>query len=257
MAALRELYLKYRPCIVRISVTSAAGDLHSGTGFHIGDGLIVTARHVMRETVRRPDIIGELDVEVDRTLVGIIREVDQQILTLTKAHYHSDIRVDLAVLETDFEVHPFRNASGLKRVNRGRSVSIPIGSHVDDWISDQFILSKVLVMGYPAVPLADSPELFATEAEINALVQNVRVPHPYYVVSSTARGGFSGAPVISDTGTVIGIIVEALYGNFKPEETGFNAAITIEPLIRILVDRGIRPSSIDNDIWTKFLKPPG
>lgn len=210
MTALRVLYLKYRPCMVRISVTNALDDLHTATGFHIGDGLIVTARHVMRETVKKPDIIGEVEVEVDRTLQGIIREVDQQNLTVTKAHYHSDIRVDLAVLETDFEAHVLRNDSGIKRANQGRSASIPIGSHVDGWISDQFILDKVLVMGYPAVPWAQSSVLVTAEAEINALVQNVRVPHPYYVVSSTARGGFSGAPVISDAGFVIGIIVESL-----------------------------------------------
>jgi S1-C subfamily serine protease len=251
--ALRDLYLKYRPCIVRISVVSAAGDLRTGTGFHIGDGLVVTARHVIRETVKKPDIIGEVEVEVDRKLQAVIREVDQKILTVTKINYHPDLKVDLAVLETDFEAHAFLNEFGPERIHRARSTSIPLGSHVDGWISDQFTLCKVLVMGYPTVPWTSSV-LVTTEGEINALVQNVRVPHPYFVVSSTARGGFSGAPVISDTGVVIGIIVEALYGDYKPEETGFNAAITIEPLIRILVDRGIRPSWIASDIWTKFLK---
>jgi len=80
---------------------------------------------------------------------AIVRDVDQQILTVTKVYYHPDVRADLAILETDFEAHPFGNGLGVKLI---KSISIPLGSHVDDWISDQFILSKVLVMGYPAVP---------------------------------------------------------------------------------------------------------
>lgn len=254
MSELRDLYLKYKPCIVRITVRCHAGDLHTGTGFHIGDGLIVTARHVMREPGKKPDLIGEVDAEVDRTLESITREIDEQALTVRRVHYHSDNKVDVAVLETDFETYPFPDESTGEGRPKGKSVSIPIGSHVDEWISDQFVLRKVLVMGFPAVPWSQSSVLMATEAEVNALVRNVLVPHPYYIVSSTARGGFSGAPVISDTGSVIGIIVESLYGDDKPEETGFNAAITIEPLIAILVDRGTRPAWIDRDVWTRFVK---
>jgi hypothetical protein len=254
MADLHDLYLKYKPCVVRITVITDKGDRHTGTGFHIGDGLIVTARHVMQETVRKPDIVGEVDVQVDMTIDSITREIDEQTLTVTKHHYHSDKKVDLVVLETDFEAHPFPDELSRVRVPRLNSVSIPIGSHIDDWIGDQFVLSKVLVMGYPSVPRSQSTVLLATEAELNALVPSFRVPHPYYIVSSIARGGFSGAPVISANGSVIGIIVESLYGDDKPEETGFNAAITMEPLIAILVDRGTRPAWIDRDVWTRFVK---
>jgi len=254
MVNLRDLYLKYKPCIVRITTVTQAGDLYTGTGFHIGDGLIVTARHVMQETIRRTDIVGEVEVEVNRIIESVTREIDSQALTIAKHHYHSDNKVDLVVLETDFEAHPFPNKSSREGTSTRRSVSIPIGSHVDDWIGDQFVLSKVLVMGYPLVPRSRSTVLLATEAELNALVPSFRVPHPYYIVSSTARGGFSGAPVISATGAVVGIIVESLYGNDKPEETGFNAAITVEPLIAILVDRGTRPAWIDRDVWMRFVK---
>src|SRR2546425_13307934 len=107
MADLRDLYLKYKSCIVRITVRTHAGDLHTGTGFHIGDGLIVTARHVMQETVRKPGIVGEVSVEVTRTIDSVTRETDGQALTITKEYYHSDNKVDLAVLETDFEAHSF------------------------------------------------------------------------------------------------------------------------------------------------------
>jgi hypothetical protein len=65
------------------------------------------------------------------------------------------------------------------------------------------ILNKVLIMGYPKVPWAIESVLVTTEAEINALVQSILVPHPYYVLSATARGGFSGAPVINEEGHAI------------------------------------------------------
>jgi S1-C subfamily serine protease len=254
MADLHELYLKYKPCIVRVTVTTEAGDLSTGTGFHIGDGLIVTARHVMRETIRKRNIVGESEMEIDRTVESITREIDSQALTMTKSHYHPDNRVDLAVLETNFEDRPFSNELSREGTSRRKSISIPIGSHFDDWIGDQFVLKKVLVMGYPAVPRSQSTVLLATEGELNALVPSFRAPHPYYIVSSTARGGFSGAPVISAAGSVIGIIVESLYGDDKPEETGFSAAITIEPLIAILVGRGSRPACVDLDVWAKYLR---
>jgi len=254
MANLRDLYLKYKPCIVRVTVISRAGDHHTGTGFHIGDGLIVTARHVVQETVRKPSVVGEVDARESMTIDSVTRELDEQALTVTKHHYHSDHTVDLVVLETDFEAHPFPDESSRGGVSVRRSVAIPIGSHVDDWLSDQFVLCKVLIMGYPIVQWAKSSVLITTEAEVNALVHNFRSPHPYFIISSTARGGFSGAPVICAAGSVIGVVIEALYGNDKPEETGFNAAITLEPLITILVDRGIQPSCIPGDIWARFLK---
>ena len=212
----------------------------------------------MRETVTNSDFMGIVEEEVDRRIESISREIDEQALKVQTVHYHPDRSVDLAVLETDFEEYPFPDESSRKGTSKKRSAAIPIGAHVDEWISDQFVLRKVLVMGYPIVPWAKSQVLVTTEAEVNALVSNFRGPHPYYIVSSTARGGFSGAPVISDDGLVIGVVVEELYRKQKLEdkleETGFNAAITIEPLVRILINRGIRPACIDADIWTRFSK---
>src|SRR3569832_938001 len=179
MAGLRDLYLKYRPCIVRITVHTREGDLSTGTGFHIGEGLIVTARHVIRETVRVPDIVGEKQVEVDMRIESITRELDGKEVIGRKAYFHPDSKVDLAVLETDFEEHPFPGGAVTREGKGRKSVSIPIGCQVDEWISDKFVLCKVLVMGYPKVPWAELKVLVAVEAEVNALIKDVRVPHPY------------------------------------------------------------------------------
>jgi hypothetical protein len=103
MPSLNNLYQKYRQSIVRIEVRNRHGDLSTGTGLHIGDGLIVTARHVLRETIRIAEIVGDREEEIDRTVISITRDIDKQPLLATAVHYHIDKRIDLAVLETDME----------------------------------------------------------------------------------------------------------------------------------------------------------
>lgn len=48
---MKELYERYKCCVVQITVRTQVGDLTTGTGFHIGDGYIVTARHVVEDHV--------------------------------------------------------------------------------------------------------------------------------------------------------------------------------------------------------------
>ena len=49
---MKELYERYNCCVVQITLRTQVADRAIGTGFHIGDGYIVTARHVEAETVK-------------------------------------------------------------------------------------------------------------------------------------------------------------------------------------------------------------
>ncbi len=81
-------------CVVRITVTTPAGDTSTGAGFHIGDGYIVTARHVV-EGVTIAEVVGHHYADHhDRIAV-------RRIL------YAKDGNADVAILETDFALTHF------------------------------------------------------------------------------------------------------------------------------------------------------
>jgi S1-C subfamily serine protease len=144
---LQDLYHKYSVCMVRITVTTVGGEIATGAGFHIGDGWIVTARHVIEA--------GDIS-EVNPYKFSDVVHVQDVILS-------SDETVDLAILRTDFNLERYMSEQyQLAGVNRPwKEDHIPIGGHFDDWLGDEFILSKVLIMGYPIIPQSNAPNIVA------------------------------------------------------------------------------------------------
>jgi hypothetical protein len=122
---------------------------------------------------------------------------------------------------------------------------IIIGGHLDDWISDDWmVLTEVLLMGYPPIPLAKERRLVAMRGEVNGVVDMYRgPPHPHFIISPLPRGGFSGGPVITSYGALLGVMTESLTLDGLPTELGYGAAITVEPLWGLLIDNHIYPAS--------------
>jgi len=75
--------------------------------------------------------------------------------------------------------------------------------------------------------------------------------HPSFVVSTTARGGFSGAPVLvaydeqnKITGTaVLGVVTESLVREGAPPELGYMTVTTVEPIYDMLDYHTLLPES--------------
>ena len=87
MTNFSHLYQSYKVAMVRISVRTPDGDLSSGSAFHIGDGWLATAAHVVRDGAIE-EVVGDRGQEVQ----------------INRVIFHSDERVDLALLQTDFEL---------------------------------------------------------------------------------------------------------------------------------------------------------
>jgi len=67
--------------------------------------------------------------------------------------------------------------------------------------------------------------------------------HPHFIISPLPRGGFSGGPVITSYGALLGVMTTSLVMVELPAELGYGAAISVEPLWGLLMDNHIYPAS--------------
>ena len=88
---LQNYYTEYKFSIVRITVLDEKGDLCNGTGFHIGEGYIVTARHIV-ENKKTHEIIGHFKSRK--------HEITGDVIFPAK-------KLDLALLKTDFNLNEY------------------------------------------------------------------------------------------------------------------------------------------------------
>lgn len=228
----RGLYETYKVSLVRITIELPTKELSTGTGFHIGDGWIVTAAHVVNS--------GKI--------TEVVAEHHQEHLDVNTIIYPKDKSIDLALLKTNFDLSFYLEKTHIANPHTDflKTDHIPIGGHLDDWIGDEFILSKVLLMGYPPIPFSKHPVLVASEGEINAILDKYTGDPVHFVISCLPRGGFSGGPVLSEYGFLLGVMTESLHIENGRPSMGFASVISVEPLLSLLSDNGIFPGDNQN-----------
>jgi len=240
----RDLFDRYSAAVVYVSVELPNGDQSIGTAFHVGDGVFITARHVVdgnkileiANTTRRvvPDESGNVTLH---GVEGRFRTIFPSKGKVIKGPlFHPDDRVDIAALV----VH------GLE------CPVIPLGSHLDDWINDEaFVLAQVLVLGYPPIPFSREPALISSRAEVNAIIDKYTGGHPHFVISSIARGGFSGGPCLIEWDFTLGVVTESLVEGGASPELGYMAVVSIEPVYVCLSHHGVLPK-VQAEVWGSF-----
>jgi hypothetical protein len=85
--------------------------------------------------------------------------------------------------------------------------------------------------------------------EVNAVIDRYDIPHPHFVLSYLPRGGFSGGPVFSEWGFLLGIVTASLTEGDQNIEDGSGVAISVEPLLELLADDGLRPPDVSDETW--------
>jgi len=244
--AMTSAYQKFRPCVLHVVTRDSEGNEHSGTGFHLGSGIVATARHVVEE-------MNEV------TLHGPY----QDPLVPSRIIYPRDQLVDLALLVTPFDLTYYMEKVTLAGASRTKTDVLPLGVEWDDFVDDSLVLHDCLVMGYPPIPLG-FPTLVAVRAQVNAVVDQYPLagshPPPCYILSGIPRGGFSGAPMLVERGEesfVLGVITASFVKDHAAPESGFMAAVTIESLLALLHDNGIYPAGNEWAVRAFASEPEG
>ncbi|MEV8093712.1 serine protease [Kitasatospora sp. NPDC085879] len=250
----REFFEKYGPAAAYVEIENPNGDRGMGSAFHVGEGIFVTARHVvegskileigMTESTYIPMEDGDEESPslVNLHVKGEYRRafrVDNGKLSLKSGpHFHADENVDVAVFQVE-EIDP-------------RTPVVMLGSHLDDWLGESdFVLTEAIVLGYPPIPMSKRPPLVGARAEVNAQVDLYDTPYVHFVLSATARGGFSGGMAFSEYGFVLGMVTKSLTENEGSVESGYMAVIGVEPIYECLASHCLLPD-IQAEEWGGF-----
>lgn len=236
----KDLYADFNAAILPVVVKDENGDHGIGSAFHVGDGSFVTARHVVEGKI-------EANVELD-----FYRH--RQSLQETE-HFQKHDRFELVALQPLFHPDSDKDVAVFSVPSLSDLPAIPLGGHLDDWINDeQFVLNEVLVLGFPPIPLAKSNVLVAVRSQINAVVDLTVTKHVHFIVSTMARGGFSGGVVLSEWGVAMGMVTSSLLKDGMPEELGYLTVLSVEPILECLGVHALLPS--DNaERWDGLFDP--
>jgi V8-like Glu-specific endopeptidase len=205
-------------------IDKETGDCGIGTAFHVGDGIFVTAKHVVE---------GKIISEVATTKRAIRKYKNETYYSETEDYINprhlaiidgpkssddDSATVDVAVFKVDME------GIFIPKLTFDSATS----HDIDD---SSFLLDNVLIIGYPPIPFTVFPIQMASLGQVNAVVDVRHSTYPHFIVSSMARGGYSGGPAISESGKVIGIVTESLVQNYKETESGFMSILSAEAVI--------------------------
>jgi hypothetical protein len=226
---LQQVYHECRRSIAYVTVQTSEGDESIGTAFHIGQGYFITAKHVVfNNTIIEVGITQPHNKIVEYHAAPLSEEERPQILKvcLEPVFLESDVD-DVAV----FKVEKYESIPSI----------LLSSTHDIHQSEDLALLTNVLCVGYPPIPITVHPFQVAVKSTISSLIIMRGSQYLSYVIATMARGGFSGGPIINDRGEAIGVVTDSLCRNDQVVETGFMACISISAAAELALKYGWDP----------------
>jgi len=158
-----------------------------------GTGILITSKHIL--TCKHN--IEDMTIDKHITYKGKNYEI-----LCTKKHPN----LDFAILYLNFDVSPYHE----------------IG------INDVSVLSEVVVLGFPPIPMSDNGYILSLRGEVNSIITDYVEKQMCLVLSSTVRPGNSGGPVFSKDGYLVGMVMRMNEISGSSDENATSAGI-VEP----------------------------
>lgn len=230
-----------------VAVRHENGDQSIGTAFHIGNGIYLTARHVVENEILEVCPVTHGTLYEDELLVRVptLSSTGCMIdgVPSLVPSWSLDHNAELKIEGPFFHENPDVDVAAFKLIGIDQNTPyMLIGGHYDDWIVDaSWLLSNGVAFGYPPIPFTTEPILVTATVEINAVADTTLDRYVRFVVSGPPRGGFSGGPVWHEWGFVLGMIVQSLENMTARNEGGFFTVLSIEALRECLEFHGLMP----------------
>ena len=236
----REIYERYAGSVAYISVETQSGDKATGTCFHIGEGLYLTAKHVIRQNGVDHKVLKIANTKAGvRSIPGGGHLKNYELWETEiypKIFLHSDERYDIAVLRIDASYCP----------------PIILAGIMADKFGNDLIMAPTVVMGFPQVFCSNDAVLVCAKGEVNAFIESYLHKQRMYIISCLARGGFSGGPVILPPFHCIGVVTDSLSNATLPAELGYMAVTGCLPIYELLDQNKIMPHHLVSS-WRGYL----
>lgn len=233
----RKLFDAFAPGVAYVSVEKPNGEQNIGTCFHVGEDVFVTARHVVEDVKIRT--IATTDVGVRWSPQGAtVTHPAGEASTIQGPYFHPDQKYDLAAL----------------RVKGIHAPQIPLFPCLEDPYDNRLLLKSVIVMGFPPIPGSKKPTLVCVRGEVSATFVNYLDSQQTYIVSTLARGGFSGGPAITEPNHSLGVITRSFGNDSIPTELGFMALVGPLPVLEMLDAHNMMPSYLKEQLWIPYCK---
>jgi hypothetical protein len=251
----RKLFHEHSTALAYVDVQKQNGDRSVGSAFHVGDGVFVTARHVVEHNliveVKIPEPVAVTSNEYFREVLRVdvtdeyVRDYDESIGKVVGSQpLHKHWLQPLEIEEGPFfpkneslDVAVFK----VKSLHAAAAV-VRLGIHWDDWVYRRlWQLSDAIVLGFPPIPMVNEPVLVAARAEIHTFVVPRHSGSIHFILSAVPRGGFSGGVAIHEDGDALGVITSSLVYNQEPEQLGFFSVLSIEAIVQCLMAHDLFP----------------
>lgn len=126
-------------------------------------------------------------------------------------------------------VHPTIDLAIIKIIKNTNYALLKLNSNIN-------ILSEIITIGYPKIPMTRKAYQVCHKGEVNSFVKCFQ-NNEYFLISAKTSAGNSGSPVINELGTVVGIVAQEFFEKNALVEKGvlpYYAAISSNDIFNFI-----------------------